>query len=500
MNQKINKLTSVTNKLKKSNLISNAGTYVLGNFLRKGVGFLLIPIYTRALSPSDYGIVGLTLAVGSMLTALLRFGISAAVSRYYYKYQDNSQKLKEYITTNFLFLVCVVGGLIFGLSMWGEPLWTLVTTGQVPFRPYVQLMLWSTYFSIILDLPIHLYQMQQKARLYMTVQLITYSLTIGMTILFVVVWDMGARGQLLGGLVGSGIVATFLSYSLLREWFVPQIRWQYLKVSLAFGLPLVPHMMSSWAVSAADRLILERFVTLDELGLYSLATSLGMVMNVLVNSFNKAWSPYYFDFMERKDRPDWRTRRTVSLYVAIVGGICLAGALFSKEIIIFLTPEKYHATSSYVPLLLFAYLLQGYYFLSVASLFFHEKTRLLPLITGISAATNVIFNILLAPNLGAFAAVWATVISYAITFALTFVLGRKQHPVDYPMKRYGLVNATILTGILLSTYVFSTRVSLGFFAIKLVLMGGFALIAYIFLLRPSGFGNIRSKVFSLISG
>lgn len=462
------------------------------------MGFLLIPIYTRVLSPSDYGIVGLTLAVGSMLTALLRLGISAAVSRYYYKYHDDYQNLKEYITTNFLFLVCVVGGLVLGLSTWGEPLWTWVTSGQVPFHPYVQLMLWGVYFSIILNLPTRLYQMQQKAHLYMAVQLTTYFLTIGATILFVVVLRMGAHGQLLGSLVGSGVVAVVLSYVLLREWFVPRIRWRHLRVSLAFGLPLVPHAVSNWAVSAADRLILERFVSLDELGLYTLATSLGTVMNVLVNSFNKAWSPYYFDFMERNDKPNIRTQRTTSFYITVVGGICLAGALFSKEIIVFLTPEKYHATSLYVPLLLFAYLLQGYYFLSVASLFFHEKTRLLPLITGISAATNVIFNVLLAPKLGAFAAVWATVISYAITFALTFVLGRRQHPVDYPMKRYGMANAIILLGCLLATYVFSKRVSFVFFTIKLVFLGLFALITYVFLLRPSRSGDIR-KVFSSVN-
>ncbi|MDY7075435.1 MAG: oligosaccharide flippase family protein [Chloroflexota bacterium] len=488
----IDVLSSTFNNLRQSKLITNTGTYVLGNFLRKGIGFLLIPIYTRVLTPDDYGIVGLTLAVGGLLGVLLRLGIAGAVARYYYEYRDNPRRLREYITTNFLFVVGFVGSLVFGLGVWGESLWNWVTSGQVPFRPYVQLMLWSTYASLVIDLPMTLYQTQQKARHYMLAQLATFSLTLGATILFVVVLRMGAYGQLLGGLVGNATVAVILSYALLRQWFAPRLRWKYLKASLVFGLPLVPHMLSSWAMAAADRLILEHFVPLDELGLYTLAYSLGMVMSVLVNSVNKAWSPYYFDFMQRNDRPNERVRQAVSLYVAIIGGICLAGALFSQEIVVFLTPERYHATFPYVPLILFAYLLQGYYFLSVAPLFFYEKTRLLPLVTISAALLNVSLNLLLAPRLGVFAAVWATVISYAVTFVLIFVLGQRQRRVDYPMKRYGLVNGIILVGVLLTTFVFPSQVSIQTFVIKLALLGLFALVAYALLINPVRLDRAKS--------
>ena len=84
----------------------------------------------------------------------------------------------------------------------------------------------------------------------------------------------------------------------------------------------------------------------------------------------------------------------MSLYVAGVGGICLVAVLFSQEIIVFLTPQRYNATFPYVPLILFAYLLQGYYFLSVASLFYYEKTKFLPLVTMLSALFIVLGNFL----------------------------------------------------------------------------------------------------------
>ena len=382
------------------------------------------------------------------------------------------------------------------MAIFGEPLWNRVTAGQVPFSPYIQIMLFSVYAGIMIDVPMRIFQTQQKARTYTVGQLSTFLLTVGATIVFVVVLRMGARGQLLGGLVGNAVMALVLSYVLLRKWFVPELRWAYLKASLVFGLPLIPHLISAWAMAAADRLILERYVPLDQLGLYTLAYSLGMIMNVIVNSVNKAWAPHYYDFMERNDRPDDRVRSAVAVYVAGIGGLCLIGALFSQEVIVVLTPQRYHGTVPYVPLILFAYLLQGYYFLSVAPLFFHKKTKLLPLITMLAALINVSLNLLLAPRVGVAAAVWATVIAYAATFGLVFVLGQKHHRVDLPMKRCGLVNAVILAGVLLATFVFPAGISVQNLLIKLAFLGIYFAIAYAALVAPVGIGRPRAAVAS----
>jgi len=482
----IDLLTTPFKAVRKSRLITNVGIYVLGNFLRKTIGFFLIPVYTRVLTPDDYGIVGLTTAVGGLLGIIMALGISGAVARYYFEYVDDPQRLKEYITTSFLFLIIFVGAAVLGLSLWGEPLWKLITSGQVPFKPYVQLMLWATYAGLVIDLPMQLYQTQQKSGQFITVQLSNFFLTLIATILFVVILRMGARGQLLGGLVGDGLFALVLSISLLRRWFVPRLRWEYIKVSFVFGLPLIPHVLSGWAMAAADRLILERFVPLEQLGMYTLAYSLGMVMATLTNSINKAWAPYYYDLMQRNDKPDDRMIQIVSLYVPIIGGICLAGALFCQEVIVFLTPQRYYATSPYVPLILFAYLLQGYYFFSVAPLFFYKKTQVLPWVTALSAVINIVLNVLFAPKIGIFAAVWATVIAYAVSFMLTFVLGQRQRPVNYPIKRYVLVNSIILGGVLLATYAFPGQVSIHTFLIKLALFGLFSLLVFISLIRPFG--------------
>ena len=88
-------------RLRDSSLISNTGIYAVGNLMRKAVGFLLIPIYTRVLTPEDYGIVGLTLAVGGLLGILLGLGVRPAVARLYFDYRNDRRQLGAYITTNF---------------------------------------------------------------------------------------------------------------------------------------------------------------------------------------------------------------------------------------------------------------------------------------------------------------------------------------------------------------------------------------------------------------
>jgi O-antigen/teichoic acid export membrane protein len=114
----------------------------------------------------------------------------------------------------------------------------------------------------------------------------------------------------------------------------------------------------------------------------------------------------------------------------------------------------------------------------------------------LSALINVSLNLLLAPRMGVFAAVWATVISYAVTFVLAFVLGQRQHRVVYPMKRYGFVNAVILAGVLLTTFVFPAYVSIEIVLVKLAFLAFFALIAYHFLVNPLKLGRTKRATVS----
>ena len=113
----------------------------------------------------------------------------------------------------------------------------------------------------------------------------------------------------------------------MLRWFAPLIRPVFsravLDEALRFGLPRVPHGLLQQVMSVADRYVLRMFSALGEVGLYQMGASFGMALKLVLNAFEYAWAPFYFQTMKtagrqgdvppghdlRRRRPDAARRR-----------------------------------------------------------------------------------------------------------------------------------------------------------------------------------------------
>jgi O-antigen/teichoic acid export membrane protein len=476
--------TAVPNALKDNRLTSNAGVYVIGNVLQKALVFLMIPLYTRFLTPEDYGITGVALSVGSVLTIILGFGISSSVARHYYDYDDNPEHLRKYITTTFMFLILVAGSLTLVLNFVGGGLWGSIMSGQVPFAPYIQIALWDSFGAIVGQVPLSLYRTQQNARAFMFGQAGNTLLTLILTILFVVVGRLGAKGVLLGSMVASAITAIVLSALLFRKWLSIDLNLKYVWMSLAFGLPLVPHSLSTWIMTSVDRLLLEPRVDLSELGMYTLGYQIGQAMAILVTGINFAWAPYYYRLVKTDPNATGRIKQVSELYLAVIGGVCLVGVLFCPEILHIMAPKQYQMAVQYVPLVLFSYLFNGYYYFASMPLFYFKKIYIIPIATISSAVLNILLNLWWIPIWGALGSAWATLVVYVLVATAAYFLGRRWQKIDYPLKRFACINSIICLGVLLTTYGLNLN-TIGLILIKTSLLAVFCIVAFFSLVKPN---------------
>ena len=476
--------TTVQNDQKTNTLTSNAGVYVIGSVLQKAVVFLMIPLYTQFLTPEDYGITGVALSVSGVLSIILGFGISSSVARHYYDYNDNPEHLRKYITTNLVFVIVAAGGCTLLLNLSGARLWPLIMSGNVPFSPYIQIALWDSFGALVSQVPLSLYRTQQNARAFIFGQAGDTLLTLVFTVLFVVVGRLGAKGVLLGSMLASAITAIVLSALLIRKWFSIHMHLKYVWISLAFGLPLVPHSLSTWIMTSMDRVLLEPRVTLSELGLYNLGYQIGQIMAILVGGINFAWAPYYYNLVKTDPNAIRRIKQVSELYVAVVGGVCLVGVLFSPEILQIMAPQQYKMAVRYVPLILFSYLFNGYYYFASMPLFYFKKVYIIPLATVSSAALNVLLNLLWIPRWGALGSAWATLVVYVLVAILAYFLGRRWQKIDYPLKRFAFINSIICIGVLLTTYGLSLK-TIDLMLIKASLLVAFCVVAFFSLVKPN---------------
>ena len=326
--------------------------YSIGQIGTKAFGFFLIPIYTRYLTPTDYGIVGYLQVFLQLLATILMFGFYGAQTRFYYESMDDHDKIREFLFSINAYLFAVLIPLCTILTLWGAHIYVFFNVKDIPFYPFFPLIIWTSFFQILNQLVISYYLAKKEYKKCAVLQAFQFALVVCFILVFVVYLKQGALGQLKGILFGQALffVVFYLPYT---RNFKCCFRVKYLKYALAFGLPIVFHLLAGALHNSIDRVILAKFVSLEKLGIYTLGYQVGMVMSVVVTSVNRAWQPNYFELMStnRNDQA-FENRRMFAYWLIGIGSICLIGMLWAKEILLILTPREYHLAAGVIPIII----------------------------------------------------------------------------------------------------------------------------------------------------
>jgi O-antigen/teichoic acid export membrane protein len=397
--------------------------YLIANMLPAVAGVFLIPIYTRFLSTEQYGILGILTAIISCLGIFLGFGLNVSQIRYHVDLKSDREKLGRYIfSINIALLLCLLAIYLIMFSPIGHKLFSLIIQKEsITFFPYVAVALGIIFFAVFREMASNYFVAEQKFKTAASASLSAFILSIPFVLYFIIPRGMGALGMLLGQLIG-GTLAAIIFYYL----YIKNVRFGFelksVKGSFAIGGPIMMNLIIGSILLASDRVILGWYVSLDEVGIYTVALSANFVLLGIIHSFNIAWIPDFYQIMRSSWDREYHFRRVFYLALVSIGGICLFGQLWAKEIIYFLTPSSYHPSSSLIPILLFGMFLNLIYHFFANVFVFHKQTRMLPVITAIAVMTNVGLNLVLIPRLGVIAAAYTTVISYMISALLTYIL------------------------------------------------------------------------------
>jgi len=448
--------------------------YTAGQLLTKATGFFLIPLYTRFLSPSDFGIIGYINVVLQVLAIVLMFGLYGAQRRFYYEYNQDKEELGRFLGTVNLYLILVVGSIALIISLWGESLYNRLPIEDIPFHPFVVYMAWIAFFRIMNQMMITYYMAAKEFRKAALLQFVQFLFITGMIIFFVVYRQGGARGKVLGQMLGQGVffVLFYPFYARLFKW---TLDWQKLKVALTYGLPMVIQILAGALHNMADRVILKQYISLDELGIYTVGYQIGMVMSIVVSSINKAWQPNYFEGMKKRTQTIEKEVRSVfSVSFFAILGITVVGIFWTREIITVLVPDSYFPVIRIIPIIIGSYLFQGLYFFSSMPMFYYKKTKMLPVLTVLSVLVNIGLNLLWIPKWGMLGAAYATLFSLFFQSIITQVVARRIHDHHYPIIRTVILSFLCIgLGLYLSTWEINLRTEL-LKVVTLMALGGIA--------------------------
>ncbi len=421
-------------------IVKGTSIYTLGSVLIKASGFLLIPVYTRYLTPDDYGVMSIVAVIVAILTAILSMGMFQAQTRFYYDFNEDRDKVGRLLfTINVLvfstaLLVCVV------LCVFGEGFFErIIESDQVLFYPFVIIAIWTAFFHVFNQLVANYYIAAKKYTLSATILFLQFLITVVSVIYFVVILGEGALGGVKGVLIAQ-VVSFAAFYWKYASHFVRRLNRRYLRDVLAMGLPVTIHSTATAVLASVDKLIVEAFLPMAAVGLYALGYKFGLVMSVVVISVNRAWLPNYFELMNQPAGGRAREiRRMFCLWMSGLGALCIAGAVWSDELVRLMAAPDFYDAAAVVPVILLAYFFQGIYFFMISPLFYFKKTIMLPVITVAGAVVNVGLNFVLIPRYGIMGAAATALASFAILAVLSWIIGRRYFDPKFEIARLGLL-------------------------------------------------------------
>jgi O-antigen/teichoic acid export membrane protein len=429
-------------KLKR--LASQSAVYTVGGALAPSLSFLLLPLYTRVLTLEDYGVLNVVAPVYSLLSIFLTLGLEGALMRFYFDYDKDPGRLRTYIGN--IALLVLGNGLVIALLLTaGGPALFRLILPNTPFNPYLLLTVWNAAISITQILPKALFRAQQKAAAFVAFSLADFLLTTFLIILFVAVLRQGVLGNLRAQILGALVMAVPALWVVARSSRLRPSRADMTR-SLAFSLPLLPHLVGNWVLNVSDRLILDSLVSKGQVGLYGLGYQFGLVMsNVVALGLNNAWVPFFYEHAGDRDN-DAMIGRFITYQVLGMTVFALALGLLSREIIQIMASERYWPAYQVVPFVMLGYYCRFLYLFPVNGIYYVKRTMVIPIATVAAGALNVGLNFWLVPRFGIQAAALDTFLGFAVLLVLVFAIGQKLFPIRY---EYGRLARIMLVALAL---------------------------------------------------
>jgi O-antigen/teichoic acid export membrane protein len=422
-------------------VLKDTFVYGLGDIVLRGAAFFTIPIYTRLLSPAEYGRWGLVIASVGVASGLLALGGDSAYARYFFEAKD--EEGRRLVTTTWLSFLAAWSALVILIAIPFSGVFSEWSFGTGSHGTLFALALATAPLTLMNAMLGQALRNEFRAKLYTALNVSSTVLVIGLSIAGALIAERPLVGIFAGGLIGTAVslpLRVFVVRGLLGRTF----SFTLLRRLLAFGLPLVPAGLAWWIFSASDRIVLGKLSTLSEVGLYTIAFGITGVLALFGSALGMAWSPHGLHVYEQRPEEASAFFGRMATYIVLGFSIlCVLVTAFAHEVLVVLsTPDFYGAASAVGPLALGLVAFASTQ-VTASGISLRKKTSWFLYISWAAACLNVGLNILLVPYWGMLGSAWATFASYVFLTIAYLIVGQRLWAIAYESRR--LVTLSLLT-------------------------------------------------------
>lgn len=437
----------------------------IANVISLIVGMIMMPIIIRVISPEDLGIASTFLSTRNIMVII----VSLAVYTYVHKAMlEYNHEKKDYIFSITVFCIGTIALSLLLCLFVKTPMQKILSMDDILFFWLFPSLLATAIYLIGYNYCVF----HNKYKIVSTIVLCTGPMA---QILAVVLSYVMPKYKYIGRVLGLDFVYVVVAICVLSWLFFGKkaiFRKKYIKQTLDFSVPIIPHMLSQTVLTQCDLIMITYFCGGTSSGIYSMAHTIGFLAFTVMSQIMATWSPWVYRRLEEKDNHTVYYNSGIMVLLSTyltIGLVTVAPELIK----IFLTKE-YLPCIYIVPPLVVGMFFQIMYLFFYDIEYYYKKPKWIALFSSITCAINIVLNYLLIPRVGYIAAAYTTVLSYFLLmicnglFSLKFGVAK-----TYKLKSMG---AAILGTII---YTVAVTLLVDYILIRYALLVGITILIFI---------------------
>jgi O-antigen/teichoic acid export membrane protein len=456
-------------------VLVNSGIYGISNILIKGVNFFLLPLYTVYLTTQDYGILSVVNSYTYLFTIIFTFGLSRSTVRFYFIYRKNPDDVKKLWGTiiTFIYTSALFFGIIFILF---KSFLITPFIKNIDFFPYIFLGMMTVFLNPAFAVYQSTLPARHKAAKYGIQNISRATIRISITLLLVVVIELGVVGVLLSQVI-TAFVFLIYTFFAFRSEITLGFNKKMLKETLSYSVPLIPISLANWFYTTIDIIFLNNLKSTASAGIYNIGFQLGGILLLIIDSVHSAFKPFFYESMEEGESGKIKIINYAEAFVIFYAFAALSISFWGKDLLQLMVTKDFREGWIVIPFISFSFVFSGIqYFFYYPVEYSLKGAKYLNIPTFLSAGVNIVLNYLLIPIFGIIGAALTTLIAHIVSTSITLLISTKFVYIPYRWVKMYLITGVFFTFSLINY--FSKYINVGLLlSIKIIIMG--AILVYV---------------------
>jgi O-antigen/teichoic acid export membrane protein len=447
----------------------------------------LLPIYWRYLTPAEYGVLALCAIVVSVVTPFLGLALSDSILRFYHTWPAAERAGR----TGSVWAMDWLSSAIVGIPLlaFAPQIFSPLLTDP-PSAAFLRLAILAAIGNSLTNSPLAIMRSEERDKSFVLCSLVSFVIQATVGLSLVAIFHTGVIGILWSQAVAPMLMVP-IYVVMVGKHAQALFNGRYIREAIEYSAPLIPGALIESVTPVTDRFILQKYVPLSALGLYSLADMIASGLRVLTVALKSAWIPFQMRVVAERDDAQTLLAKAATTVAFLLGAAGLIIALLGPVAIVLTGRSAYYAVGTYLPLLVVPYILNGLQPVFAGGIAIAKRTGVMWISAAVHLIVGVSVSLTLIPRFGVYGAVAGAISGYGSRFAVGLVLATRSYHIPFETRKL-----LILFVLSIMTFVAGAQIpAMSWFALplRLLIIGAYGAAGFLLISRRT-FSGLAKEI------